>query len=540
MIAFIALGKHGDQVSVLPILHAEFLRTGVKPVMVVSAAYQAIPRRAPYVEAALYPGDSADLAGAIRWAKTQWPQVVPLSVYGTNYPIQHRHPSFQYDSWDRGGALAMWESAPLAMDRSKAAVKAAETLIGKEPTILIGDQSGSSPFLEIEDLVAALAVEFTTHKIVRLSSLKLPNVADLLAVYDRAAVLVSVETVHLHLAKASKIPIVALVTDTPSRWHGSAWHPRFALHVRYSSYQQRKAQIIDAVRNALANKSAPAITPMPHAPLLAYNSSQMRVGDKLWTTWRHHPDPRSWRTELTLHDGESAFPLTVDGLEQFSHEDARLFMFRGKPHVSLTLSRSGTQGQSFSPCATGCGELVREDKAWRIRDFIRPAYEQNNWDGQVKNLAFFDWAGKLYCIWRVSPEHTVLELDGSRVAQVFKTPCPTCSFGEPRGGTQPIERSGNWLRFFHANQVNPKSDQPWTYSLGALEMEVKPPFRVLKVSSKPILTGAERYFPGHKFWKPRVLIVYGAIPRGDGFELSCGVNDSQCATVLLKEEDLNL
>jgi hypothetical protein len=71
-------------------------------------------------------------------------------------------------------------------------------------------------------------------------------------------------------------------------------------------------------------------------------------------------------------------------------------------------------------------------------------------------------------------------------------------------------------------------------------MQSRAPFQILQISKQPILSGDELYYPGHKFWKPKVRIVYGAVEEGDGWLLSLGANDSACEMAGVKKEDLFL
>ena len=96
------------------------------------------------------------------------------------------------------------------------------------------------------------------------------------------------------------------------------------------------------------------------------------------------------------------------------------------------------------------------------------------------------------------------------------------------------------MRFCHAVQNNPKAVQYWGYSLCAYVYEPKPPFRILQVSQQPILTGDERYAWDCPHWKPRICIPYGAVARGNGWRVSLGLNDCECAIVDLTDNDLNL
>lgn len=288
--AYVCVGmKHGDIASIVPLLQEAWRTTGLTQHMIVAAPYTDIALRAPGVTPVIFPGDWQDLDGAYRFAKVSFDRVICPATYGNGFPIQKRFPSFQYDQWSRAGALDKWDSLPLTLKDNPDGIVA----YPKEPYILLADHSESSPFEPIEDLASFLTESFPTHTVVRLSGLRVPNICDFVPLYDRAACLVSIETAHLHLSKASKVPVVALVTDKPSLWHGSAWSKRFRLHVRYSDYTNRRLDIIHAVQNAIDGSIPPTPEPIPEAPQLAYNASHMRVGDKVWCVWRNHPDAAS-------------------------------------------------------------------------------------------------------------------------------------------------------------------------------------------------------------------------------------------------------
>jgi hypothetical protein len=103
-----------------------------------------------------------------------------------------------------------------------------------------------------------------------------------------------------------------------------------------------------------------------------------------------------------------------------------------------------------------------------------------------------------------------------------------------------MDYDGNWLRFVHCCQRNPKSDLWWQYHVAAMVIEKRPPFRILKLSRQPIMAGHELYVPDCRHWKPKCLLPYGAVPAGDGWDVSVGVNDAGCAILHVTPDQLNL
>ena len=248
MRTYLQLGKIGDVLSILPILHHEFLTTGVKPTIVIGREYASILEGVSYVEQCIWKGDIGDLAGAILFAKKRFSDVIVLQTHANNMPIQHRTPSFQLDQWQRAGCVEHFEEWPLVFDRRE--ITREPVSLSPMPYILFADHSQSSPFPQKEELSAMLKAEFPNHQIFRLSEIRVDRFYDLLGLFDRAAALVTVETAHIHLSKASPVPTFVLAADG---WRGSALHPKFRFYLRYKDWETQKDKLMFAVSTAIIN-----------------------------------------------------------------------------------------------------------------------------------------------------------------------------------------------------------------------------------------------------------------------------------------------
>jgi hypothetical protein len=243
----LCLGKNGDILSVLPCLQAEFKETGVKPTIIVAKAYANLVRPLDWLYVEEFDGDFEFVGNALRWAKQRGKiDFMPMMSGGPGYPAPKRlHHSFQYDQWDRMGRLHQWKELTLELPR----MPLADALMPRYkpdtgPFILLADHSQSSPFEPIEDLYDSLIKEFPSRSIVRCSSIRTPHLFDFLTLMDAADLIVTIDTAFLHLSRACKTPVIALVTDKPGTWWGSAWHPRFAMHCRYADYALRKSELL--------------------------------------------------------------------------------------------------------------------------------------------------------------------------------------------------------------------------------------------------------------------------------------------------------
>ena len=543
----IMLGKIGDILSIAPVLRWKSDQTR-KPVnLVVSKQYAEIVYGLDYIQADVVDFHWQDLERAMKYAKRKYDSVIIPQTYGKTVAIQHRTPSFQYDQWQRAGAMRQWDSLPLVIPRPSNAAALVEHHLGTRPSILFADSGESSQFEFSNQLGEALRKEFgDTHQIVRLSTIRLERFTDFVALYDAADVLVVTETAHLHLSKATKTPTFALITDTPQRWHGSAWSKQFGMAVRYSQYELREMEFLKAIRDQLKKRQPPRVDVVTTGKDHGYNPSIIEHGGKKLMSYRFHPNPKEWRTNLVISETSPShcdeyiirFP---DKYSDMSHEDGRFFTFNGKLHMSFTLAAFPGVENVTIPCATGYGELIRDDLGWRVDSVTFPKYGLNNFQGQEKNFCFFESGGKLHCIYQCSPEQIVLRLgEDGVVDEVFRTESPSWKYGEIRGGTQPLSISNRWLRFFHSLNKNGKDRSAWTYHIGAMLMSPTAPFKIEKISSTPVMSGGERLTQGWKYWKPAVAIPYGAMENDEGWDVSVGLNDSECAIVRVKKEHLNL
>jgi hypothetical protein len=191
----------------------------------------------------------------------------------------------------------------------------------------------------------------------------------------------------LHLAQATTTPLIALVADKPSRWQGAAFHPKMSLHVRYGDYPLRKSELLHVANRCVNKLRTVQIKTVETGRKNGYNLSVLKVGDKLWQTYRWHP-AESWRTELVLIRDGVEYPITPPAkYAKHSWEDGRLFWYRGIPHISMTIAKSHVIGQKFDPCICGYGKIGPEG---HITDWVEPEHKDNVWTKQTKNIVFFE------------------------------------------------------------------------------------------------------------------------------------------------------
>jgi len=159
-------------------------------------------------------------------------------------------------------------------------------------------------------------------------------------------------------------------------------------------------------------------------------------------------------------------------------------------------------------------------------------------DGHEKNWLYFVHDNAPHMVYSANPHVVVrlngrLEKDAEYVTEEFN---PLWKFGEVRGGTNPIYADGLYWTFFH-------SSLPWInnkrrYYMGAYAFEAKPPFRIARMTTLPLLTGTNQqdWWPG----LPAVVFPCGAFfdSAKNHFVISYGINDVDCGYMKLPLADL--
>lgn len=263
----ICLGKTGDILALLPLLQQE--AKSLNPVaLMVAKEYASVMEGQSIVEPIIFDGAAHEIELAYNQAKRMSNDVVCVQVAGPpeqvkkyTYAANGRKgeltDSFAKEPWHILGKMDVWREQPILVfdkrnyDREK-------NLVGKHMIysknldhkyILVSLGGNNSPFPFRPLLERMLKLQFgLSHEIIHLDEVKAERIYDLLGLYSRASFLVACDSAHLHLATASpNLPVVALINDQPTLWHGSPWRANHIAHVRYSDFARRGIEILDAM-----------------------------------------------------------------------------------------------------------------------------------------------------------------------------------------------------------------------------------------------------------------------------------------------------
>jgi hypothetical protein len=259
------LGRYGDVCAFLPVLKNEYEETGEKPKLIISRDYADILDGVSYVEPIVYYGQFEDITGALKFAKglgkdvvtsqvVGIPDVVVSQVYGDAHAPKIICDSFQQDSFRLAGKLELWPKQPkLVFDKrdKKREARLVKGIPKDKPWIVVSSGGNSSPFPYNELLWEVLNHSVPEFHVVDLSKIKAEKFFDLLGVMEHpnTTAMILTDSGPLHLSYATEKPVHAIVTDSPSLWHGSAYRPFYASYTRYKNFPRDLTRILDLIRN---------------------------------------------------------------------------------------------------------------------------------------------------------------------------------------------------------------------------------------------------------------------------------------------------
>lgn len=273
----VALDRLGDLINLFPLLRAE-----PETRLMALAEHAPLFTGISYSEPILFHGQFHELGKAVQEAKAIAPDVRSVTFTGdpetvktfTFKPTGTAHAtssSFAKETWKIAGRIDLWnEQPPLIFDRRSPEREAAllESICpakrGRKRKLMLVSAGGtSSPFPFRELLMTLLALKFESgYQIVDLAKIRAERFYDLLALYERADVLVATDSAPLHLAHAfPNLPVVALVNDKPSPWFGSPWRANHIFHCRYSEFPDRAVEMLNRIDTKAKPESITVMLP---------------------------------------------------------------------------------------------------------------------------------------------------------------------------------------------------------------------------------------------------------------------------------------
>src|SRR6266478_3344918 len=249
----VQLGRAGDIINVLPLAFALSKKLG-RIRWLVGEQHASILEGVSYVDPVVWSGGPDTLSEAL----TRWRIAAPMCTQAWLNPDSRQlTDSFALEQWRYAGHLSERDSWPLIFDRQD--IPRANALrnsvlsgmtSGDRPIVLCATNSVSTPYRHADKLIAT--IRGLDVDVIDMRDVVARRIYDLLPLYEAADCLVSVDTVHLHLVKASSCPTIALINDG---WRGCVPPSQAVASWRYSELGQDLSPVLRATRRQLARKA---------------------------------------------------------------------------------------------------------------------------------------------------------------------------------------------------------------------------------------------------------------------------------------------
>lgn len=227
------IGRLGDLINLAPVLYHEHQQCRT-PTIVVGQDFESLLDGITYAKKRVWSLGCETLPLAETYCN-ELPDLRVAQVF-QNKDKRRLTPSFAQESYRLGGFLDEWGKHPTVFDNRDKAREAAlvKKLSDGRPMILVAATGISSQFSRGTELVAHLSAEFPDMQVVDIGAVRVERFYDLLGLMDAAKVLVTIDTAHIWLARASTCPVIALVNDSEDGWWGSPPPPNAVDVMGYS------------------------------------------------------------------------------------------------------------------------------------------------------------------------------------------------------------------------------------------------------------------------------------------------------------------
>jgi hypothetical protein len=251
-IALVQPGRNGDIINILPL--AKHLHdSGEQVDLLIHPNFAPVLEGVNYVRPVLLPfEDERQTEEARVWAAARYSRVIVSKVYNNRYTDRTSAVNFAAESYRLAGYPELYGKLPIVFDRrspEREAELAAKHLRGKGPFILYNLDGTSFPFKRRGRFATWLRWQNFGAKLVKMP-VDCP-LYDLLGLYERADMLITIDTASLWLAHVVNIPTIVL--HQTERWATAPFPPGTVLDCTHKESLRRRGEVAAAIRRVLGS-----------------------------------------------------------------------------------------------------------------------------------------------------------------------------------------------------------------------------------------------------------------------------------------------
>lgn len=272
-------------------------------------------------------------------------------------------------------------------------------------------------------------------------------------------------------------------------------------------------------------------------PGFRFNASVCEWNKRLWMAFR-----TGWGgSEIAVAEVTDRFvPVGVPKKLELQHRDAyygredpRLFVFRDKLHVSFIGVVGKVSPQKGDTPVSHTNQMyARLGPDLQTEQIFHPQHPRRlSWE---KNWVFFESDDRLLAVYKTSPNHEVVVVDGERVEPSYSTPNRLkWGGGERRGGATPVRVGGEWWCFAHDRiELN----RHRVYRTYLYTFDARHPFAPRRHLTTPLLSANPSTKPADQY--ASVVFPGGAVLSDGWWYVAHGVHDRWIEIHRWRHDDL--
>jgi ADP-heptose:LPS heptosyltransferase len=247
--ALVELGRHGDILNILPL--AYYLDKQFKVTLVVHKDFTDIPECLKWCDYIKSPVELVnDVNGTVDWLKKTFEGSIIVSKVDGNPDTARLCKNFCEESYRLAGYQDLYGTLdyPIIHYSKERGQELVDKYIKKDAiNILYNLESHSSKFPYKNGYKSMLdgLNKIKNLNFIDIGAIKCTNICDLLALYEKANLLITVDSATLHLSKYSNVKTINLVND--NKWYASDPSKNSILTLKYAESTVQAGDIVGEI-----------------------------------------------------------------------------------------------------------------------------------------------------------------------------------------------------------------------------------------------------------------------------------------------------